>query len=376
MRELNRFGGFVDSWNGQNLSGWVVDRSKPKEPCEIEILVRGESVCRTKADLLRADLQAVCPEDQRKGFDVRLPVVDGTAARIDVRIAGTSEMLPPANESVAAVLGTPRADLRVPHGGLHRWIPMPPAELISHVTGEIGDHDHLRRVFGTTGYSQAADIYNTILDLGADCHRPDYSIVDLGCGCGRIALFLSQRLEHATFLGVDIWRIGIEWASRHITSAYPKYRFHCPSSMEKGYEAGEHHAVPVADSSADLVVSHSLFTHLSTSAADGYLRETGRVLKPGGIALLTFFLQDDLASRAMEAMAGRVKRPLIRDERAWYYGSGGYLDICHDQERIVAVAKASKLRAVAVRHGWWRGPAWSSTNPIAFQDLLVLEREV
>jgi hypothetical protein len=65
---------------------------------------------------------------------------------------------------------------------------------------------------------------------------------------------------------------------------------------------------------------------------------------------------------------------LVKEASAWYYGKDGYLDIFHDRERVVSVAKAAKLEPVLHRRGAWHGPADMNTNPIGFQDFLVFAR--
>ena len=47
---------------------------------------------------------------------------------------------------------------------------------------------------------------------------------------------------------------------------------------------------PVADGSVDRALALSVFTHLDGPTARHYLRELARVLRPGGRALLTFFV--------------------------------------------------------------------------------------
>ncbi len=374
MREIRRFEGFVDFWDGRTIAGWAVDRSRPGSPCDVEVFANGEFVLRVRADAARPDLREISPADQRKGFTAEIRTDGRPITHLEVRIAGTLEWLPPMSEEFGRRIGGSRIDLRSIAAASSRWVPTPPTPLIQHITGQTGDEATLRRMYAQTGFLQAADVYNTVLDLGADPHRPGYSIVDLGCGCGRIATYLAQWLSDARFLGLDIWRIGVDWATQHITSAYGTYRFHCPTEKKKGYESGEQYAVPVRDGDVDLVLSHSLFTHLAVGACDSYLRETGRLLKPGGLAFLTFFLRDDASVPTMEAMAKRAKLPMVKEAGAWFFGKDGYVDIFHDRERIVSVAKSAKLEPVLHRRGAWHGPVDSNTNPIAFQDVLVFTR--
>jgi len=374
VKEARTFAGFVDHWDGQVLGGWAIDRATPEVPCNVDVYVDGRFVLRTLADLPRPDLIEVSPRDQRKGFRAELPLDARNGSHFEVRFGGTMERVPAITE-LEARLSRPRIDLVQPQSGVaSRWVPVPPVEMITHISGETGDKAGLQENYRRTGFRVAADIYNTALDLASDPHRKGYSIVDLGCGCGRIATYLAQWLDASNFLGVDIWRAGIDWATEHITATYGNYRFHCSVPGQKGYDASEHHRVPVEAAQTDYVISTSLFTHLDVRACDGYLQEIGRILKPGALAYLTFFFRDEESMPAAEQIAQRLKMPMTKEADAWFYGHDGYIDIFHDRERVIAVATRAGLRPVLHRDGHWRGPARSSTNPMAFQDLLVFQK--
>jgi SAM-dependent methyltransferase len=255
-----------------------------------------------------------------------------------------------------------------------RWVPIPPASMITHITGMRGEESDLQRIYTQTGAALAADTHNVPYELGVDLHRRDFSIVDVGCGCGRIATFLAPWLEHASFLGVDLWQAGIRWATDHITTKYGTYRFHCLVRGRKKYESNAVYRIPVEDRTIDYVISTSLFTHLDVGACDGYLREISRILRPGGLAYTTFFIRDPQSVGAPERLARRSKMPLITESSYSYCGTGGHLDVFHDRERVSAAAAEVGLEPVLFRTGAWRGTAFSSINPAAYQDLLVFRK--
>src|SRR4051812_10416672 len=52
------------------------------------------------------------------------------------------------------------------------------------------------------------------------------SILDIGCGCGRIATALSQHLNPmANYVGVDILPGLIEFGRKFVTARYPQFEF-------------------------------------------------------------------------------------------------------------------------------------------------------
>jgi SAM-dependent methyltransferase len=64
-----------------------------------------------------------------------------------------------------------------------------------------------------------------------------------------------------------------------------------------GREAAEFR-FPYPDQEFDFAVATSLFTHLESTDAAHYLREISRVLKPGGRALITWYISDIPADQA------------------------------------------------------------------------------
>lgn len=52
------------------------------------------------------------------------------------------------------------------------------------------------------------------------------SIVDLGCGTGRLARLLADREHYGTYLGLDFSRKSIEEARRYVTEANFAFRVH------------------------------------------------------------------------------------------------------------------------------------------------------
>lgn len=79
------------------------------------------------------------------------------------------------------------------------------------------------------GGSDPLEIARPVIKLmqsEAGLRRSD-RILDLGCGCGRFAAALTQHIDpSAAYCGIDIINMLIEFARRHITSAYPNFRFH------------------------------------------------------------------------------------------------------------------------------------------------------
>jgi SAM-dependent methyltransferase len=108
------------------------------------------------------------------------------------------------------------------------------------------------------------------------------SILDFGCGCGRIIRHW-RRLETASLHGCDYNPNLVSWCSE----ALPFAEF-SRNDLEPGlpYEAGQF----------DLVYSISIFTHLDEPLQVPWMRELARVVRPGGLLLITVMGEDRLRS--------------------------------------------------------------------------------
>lgn len=124
----------------------------------------------------------------------------------------------------------------------------------------------------------------------APAAAPGPLVLDVGCGCGRIARFL-VAVPGLRYVGFDIMRPSIEWCRRELEPlAGGRFAFHHVDAFSRHYNPRGRLApgevrFPVADGTVDLAFGASLFTHLLEPDARHYLRETRRALRPAGRAL-------------------------------------------------------------------------------------------
>jgi SAM-dependent methyltransferase len=98
-------------------------------------------------------------------------------------------------------------------------------------------------------------------------------VVEIGCGVGRLTRVLSARAASVTAL--DVSAEMLQQARRHNEALANVEWLHGDGVSLAGIDDGE----------ADLVVSHVVFQHIPDPQITlGYVREIGRVLKPGGLA--------------------------------------------------------------------------------------------
>jgi SAM-dependent methyltransferase len=135
--------------------------------------------------------------------------------------------------------------------------------------------------------------------------RPDHDVLDIGCGCGRVARYLSDYLDPSSrYEGFDIMPGAIEWCRQNITPAHPNFGFMATPLRNTSYRPDPSlpdaatFRFPYDAASFDFVAAQSVFTHLVPDSAANYLSEIVRVLRPGGIACTTWFLFGDSYTNA------------------------------------------------------------------------------
>jgi SAM-dependent methyltransferase len=136
------------------------------------------------------------------------------------------------------------------------------------------------------------------------------TVLDVGCGCGRIAAALTQHLESGSrYVGVDIVSGLIEFGRKFITPRYPRFNFLLLDQGNFTYDAWRSKGAMVdlkklseaqPESSVDLAISVSLFTHLEYAPALEILAAISWMLAPRGHAFITAFVLDGDAREGIE----------------------------------------------------------------------------
>jgi SAM-dependent methyltransferase len=129
-------------------------------------------------------------------------------------------------------------------------------------------------------------------------------IVELGCGCGRVVRALNDPWWdpwfQGSFVGVDVDSEMLEYCRNHFPA--PRFEFILSPHKSETYSPKNSTSPPrepsnlliATPASKDFVYSISLFTHLLTTEAVEYLRESHRILRADGRMYLTFLCMEHL----------------------------------------------------------------------------------
>lgn len=201
--------------------------------------------------------------------------------------------------------------------------------------------------------------------------KPDSAVLDIGFGNGRHARVLTRYLEPAgRYAGFDIVRPAVEWCQRAY-APLPNFRFDYANIRSDWYNPegpviAAEYVFPYGDGEFDVAFATSLFTHLDPAESANYLRETARVLRPGGRFAFSAFL----------AREGRHQRDDIQDRRFTRASATHHLidhdnpsrGVAHDEDAFRAAIEAAGLVVAEINFGKWANAA---DHMGGFQDLII-----
>jgi len=121
-------------------------------------------------------------------------------------------------------------------------------------------------------------------------------VFDFGCGCGRLARQLMQQRQARprSYLGIDLNRAAVQWASTNLSTLDQSYRFEHFDVFNLQFNPATKQTqlpFPTLDTFT-LAIAHSVFTHILESDVVFYMREIARILAKDSRFVSTWFLFD------------------------------------------------------------------------------------
>jgi SAM-dependent methyltransferase len=134
---------------------------------------------------------------------------------------------------------------------------------------------------------------------------PGGTVVDLGCGNGTDLLALAARTADpdARFIGIDAAESAVHTAAER-AAGDPRIQF-----VHHRLEDGR---VPLADGGVDAVFSHNLLECVGDRTA--FAAEVGRILRPGGVAVIAHW---DFDSQVLDGSDRDAVRRLVHAFADW-----------------------------------------------------------
>jgi SAM-dependent methyltransferase len=222
-----------------------------------------------------------------------------------------------------------------------------------------------------------ARFMDAAVDAGLE---PHHTLLDLGCGVGRLAVALSQYLDdRGRYFGLDTDHEAITLCNEWIGSKLPRFTFVWADVFNTNYNPSAEaraamYRFPFDDDAFDFVFSNSLFTHLVPDDARNYFHEIGRVLKPGGRTVNTIFLLNEESLALVESGESRqgvlpefgdlARVKLPNRPEAWIALDEDFVRQAHDE---------AGLGIDRVRYGAWSGREASGPG-FGKKDIIVAQK--
>jgi SAM-dependent methyltransferase len=174
-------------------------------------------------------------------------------------------------------------------------LPLPPARLRLLVDGRSGDAELFLRV----GAHMADSIRTAVTDAGTEIEGVG-AILDFGCGCGRVARHWTA-LEGPEVHGCDYNPGLVGWCEGNLP-------------FLRAVRNELHPPAPYEPERFDLIYALSVLSHLSEPLQQAWIAEFHRLLRPGGLLILSV-LGDAFRGRLSDEGRERFDRGELVVER-------------------------------------------------------------
>ena len=178
-------------------------------------------------------------------------------------------------------------------------------------------------------------------------------VFDFGCGCGRLARQLMQQQtgRPKAYLGIDLNKPAIDWASANLGAIDSSYRFSHFDVFNLQFNPGasvSRQPFPT-DETFSLAIAHSVFTHILEADVQFYLQQVARVLANDSFFVSTWFLFDKTLFPMMQEFQNALYIQVVDPTNA----------VVYDREFVRALFRAAGLTIIHASPPSIRGFQWT-----------------
>lgn len=233
--------------------GWASKRRDGRP--EVDIFVNGDLKLQAAAETDRPDLIAAGLPDAR-GFNASIaPYLVPGVNEIEIRFSGTQVTVPNGKKTITLK----------PTFNPDTYEDLYETNARHNQDDSIGGGDYY--VMGKTEFELLA-----MEGLG-----PNDTVIDFGCGNGRLAVHVIPYLEKGgTYIGIDIAETYLQHAAARVKRQTPK------PACEIRWVHQTTPEFPIAEKSVNMICAFSVFTHMEHEDTYNYLKSALKITKPGG----------------------------------------------------------------------------------------------
>lgn len=223
-----------------------------------------------------------------------------------------------------------------------------------------------------TEYAHTIGIFQTLLYMYLE-NKESAHILDFGCGTGK--LLISCLPFIGKYYGIDTSEIDINKCKNNYSIDNCNfYHIQARNDLYNKYsKIVSHTKWPMEDASLDAVVACSVFTHLNELDALFYMDLISKKLKPGGCAILTFFLLDKYYNFRKNNETRWKFDLLYPGSDNWYYPSCFKIPESQIGVTDSGIKKllGEKLFIQNILNGSWK----NNSAGLFFQDIIIFKKK-
>lgn len=199
------------------------------------------------------------------------------------------------------------------------------------------------------------------------------TILDVGCGWGRLAYGLLDRGFQGRYIGIDVIKSRLVWLNRHFSEKHPSYTFHFADVRNEWYnprgtKSRIDFRAALDGQSPDTIVLMSVFTHMYEANIADYLSDISGLMSDKSVLIFSCFLFDGPAEKSI--VANGTKRAfahkLSNDCRCDSL-SNPLSAIAYTEPAIMRFLSNANLIGKVIRGSW----AGDKTDHTFHQDMVI-----
>lgn len=189
------------------------------------------------------------------------------------------------------------------------------------------------------------------------------NVVEVGCCLGRDAIPLLKK-QVRSYVGVDLQKAPIEWATKNITKSNPNFKFEWwdvanPQHNPNGKKHLHEYKIPVGDKSTDLIFLFSVFTHMYPKDVRYFFEEFRRILrnKNGRVVASFFLVNDDILTHLQKIGGGAVRKITLQHnlEEGFYVENPNVVPgaTAYTMAKVLDLADQAGIKVLDYAKGGW-----------------------